>query len=55
VAVLPASAGRTTLSFGLPAEGVHVQLEVDMSYWMIRETLTAPETPDPTDVHHRYR
>jgi len=38
---LPGS--RTTLAFGLPAEGVHGQLEIDSSYRIIREVLTAPK------------
>ncbi|GAA3137196.1 copper transport protein [Kribbella aluminosa] len=41
--VLPATNGRTTLAFGLPAEGIHVQLEIDTSNRITRETLTAPK------------
>lgn len=36
-------AGGAVLTFGLPAEGVHVELEVDASYRIIRETLAAPK------------
>ncbi|MGC4939975.1 CopD family protein [Kribbella sp. DT2] len=43
VTVLPATADRTALAFGLPAEGIHVQLEVDASYRITHETLTAPK------------
>lgn len=35
--------GGSVLTFGLPAEGVHVELEVDASYRIIRETLAAPK------------
>jgi copper transport protein len=35
--------GRTTLAFGLPAEGIHGQLEIDSSYRIVREVLTAPK------------
>lgn len=43
VTVVPAANGRTTLAFGLPAEGIHGRLEVDASYRVIREILTAPK------------
>jgi copper transport protein len=35
--------GGSVLTFGLPAEGVHVELEVDASYRIIAETLAAPK------------
>ena len=35
--------GHTVLLFGLPAEGVHVELEVDTSYRIVRKTLAAPK------------
>jgi copper transport protein len=38
---LPGS--RTTIAFGLPAEGVHGRLELDASYRIVREVLTAPK------------
>jgi copper transport protein len=43
ITLLPATNGRTTLAFGLPAEGIHGELEIDPSYRIIRETLTAPK------------
>lgn len=36
-------AGGRTLTFGLPAEGIHVELVLDASYRIIRETLAAPK------------
>ncbi|HEU4948908.1 MAG TPA: copper resistance protein CopC [Kribbella sp.] len=42
VVVQPAAGGRRILSFGLPAEGIYVELEVDASYRIVRETLAAP-------------
>src|SRR3982074_1037310 len=39
VAMLRRPGGHTVLLFGLPAEGVHVELEVDTSYRIVRETL----------------
>lgn len=35
--------GGTVLTFGLPAEGIQVELEVDASYRLIAETLAAPK------------
>jgi copper transport protein len=35
--------GGSVLTFGLPAEGVHVELEVDASYRIVAETLAAPK------------
>jgi copper transport protein len=35
-------AGHRVLTFGLPAEGIHVELEVDASYRIVHEILTAP-------------
>jgi copper transport protein len=29
------------LTFGLPAEGIHVELEIDASHRIVRETLSA--------------
>jgi copper transport protein len=43
VAMLRRPGGHTVLLFGLPAEGVHVELEVDTSYRIVRETLAAPK------------
>jgi hypothetical protein len=43
VTLLPGTNGRTTLAFGLPAEGIHGLLELDPSYRITRETLTAPK------------
>ncbi|WP_083933562.1 copper resistance CopC/CopD family protein [Kribbella catacumbae] len=43
VVLRPRPAGGGVLTFGLPAEGVHVELEVDASYRIIRETLAAPK------------
>jgi copper transport protein len=37
------SGGGSVLTFGLPAEGIHVELEVDASYRIIREILAAPK------------
>jgi copper transport protein len=42
VVVEPRPGGHRLLTFGLPAEGVHVALEVDASYRIIRETLAGP-------------
>lgn len=35
--------GRTVLTFGLPAEGIYGELELDSSYRIVRETLAAPK------------
>jgi len=43
VTLLPATNGRTTLAFGLPAEGIQGRLELDPSYRITREILTAPK------------
>ncbi|MGH8775826.1 MAG: copper resistance protein CopC [Jiangellaceae bacterium] len=43
VAVLPGTDDRTTIMFGLPAEGVHVRLEVDDTGRIVGETLAAPK------------
>ncbi|MFG1621960.1 copper resistance protein CopC [Kribbella sp. NPDC049227] len=39
VVVEPRPDGHRLLTFGLPAEGIHVELEVDASYRIVRETL----------------
>lgn len=38
----PRPGGHHLLTFGLPAEGIHVELEVDASYRIVHETLAAP-------------
>jgi copper transport protein len=43
VVVLDRVDGRTVVGFGLPAEGVHVRLELDESYRIVAETLAAPK------------
>ncbi|TDO35151.1 copper transport protein [Kribbella sp. VKM Ac-2527] len=35
--------GNLELTFGLPAEGIHVELEVDPAYRILTETLAAPK------------
>ncbi|MEV0800700.1 copper resistance protein CopC [Kribbella sp. NPDC050281] len=42
VVVEPRPGGHRLLTFGLPAEGIHVELEVDASYRIVRETLADP-------------
>ncbi|WP_406057675.1 hypothetical protein [Kribbella sp. NBC_00889] len=42
VVVEPRPGGHRLLTFGLPAEGIHVELEVDASYRIVRETLVDP-------------
>jgi len=42
VVVEPRPGGHRLLTFGLPAEGIHVELEVDASYRIVHETLAAP-------------
>ncbi|TCC54477.1 hypothetical protein E0H73_38735 [Kribbella pittospori] len=42
VVVEPRPGGHQLLTFGLPAEGIHVELEVDASYRIVRETLADP-------------
>jgi copper transport protein len=37
------SGAGAVLAFGLPAEGIYVELEVDASYRIVRETLAAPK------------
>jgi copper transport protein len=39
----PRPGGGSILTFGLPAEGIQVELEVDTSYRIIAETLAAPK------------
>ncbi|TCC44345.1 hypothetical protein E0H75_35810 [Kribbella capetownensis] len=42
VVVEPRPGGHHLLTFGLPAEGIQVELEVDASYRIVHETLAAP-------------
>lgn len=41
--VLETVSGRQTIAFGLPAEGIYVELELDTSYRILSEKLTAPK------------
>ncbi len=42
VVIEPRPSGHRLLTFGLPAEGINVELEVDASYRIVHETLAAP-------------
>lgn len=42
VVIQTRTGGHRILTFGLPAEGIHVELEVDSSYRIVHEALAVP-------------